>query len=451
MSGPKTSSYSLADVREREAAEQRHREEAAEQRRREEERRQLAELKAARQSAKAATQKHRALSEDLRRLQERFPGEQIAVKLSKAPHDPDSDSRGDLDRYTEAMSRLIAEFERQLAAESSRATANTQFREALSAVVAANSATPRTAAELFSSLARRSAATAKPAVNRRARSREARLKALVERGSDVDSRWVPDDLRALLEEFFSTPSEARADALEMEINLRIQRLQEDRECQNREQREAEELLAVLPHPDESAPRDNFEARKLVHQLLLVTLGEARLTADLRERALAASESARARDLDRRQQLASQVLNSALGDLGYEVEPIASTLFIEGGTVHFQRAEWGDYYVRMRVYPDREQINFNMIRVEASGNQGEDWRRQDALLETSWCSEMGIQQLMKTLAARGLHLNMLRAVKAGELPVQVVKSEALPERLRRRRSMAAAARAAGVRRAERPVR
>lgn len=162
MSGPKCSSYSLDDL-----LTDRAEREAAEERRREEDRRRLAELKAARERAKATAQMYRALGEDLRRLRERFPGEHITVKLPKAPHEPGPDNRADLDLYSDAMSRLIADFERQLTAESTRATANTEFREALSAVVAANSAAPRTAAELLSSLAHRSAATVEPASNTR--------------------------------------------------------------------------------------------------------------------------------------------------------------------------------------------------------------------------------------------------------------------------------------------
>ena len=45
------------------------------------------------------------------------------------------------------------------------------------------------------------------------------------------------------------------------------------------------------------------------------------------------------------------------------------------------------------------------------------RRQDALAEDRWCAEF--PQLMQTLAARGLTLDVTRRLDAGEVPVQVV--------------------------------
>lgn len=47
--------------------------------------------------------------------------------------------------------------------------------------------------------------------------------------------------------------------------------------------------------------------------------------------------------------AAIVLEQSLRDLGYAIE---ETLFVEGGVAHFQRPEWGDYFVRLRVDPQR---------------------------------------------------------------------------------------------------
>ena len=43
-----------------------------------------------------------------------------------------------------------------------------------------------------------------------------------------------------------------------------------------------------------------------------------------------------------------IVAQSLKDLGYEVEDIPDTLFVEGGVVHFRRKGWGDYMIRMRV-------------------------------------------------------------------------------------------------------
>ena len=40
--------------------------------------------------------------------------------------------------------------------------------------------------------------------------------------------------------------------------------------------------------------------------------------------------------------AQQVIGETLAELGYEVEPGFSTLFVEGGVAHIQKPEWGDY-------------------------------------------------------------------------------------------------------------
>ena len=49
-----------------------------------------------------------------------------------------------------------------------------------------------------------------------------------------------------------------------------------------------------------------------------------------------------------QEATSTIVRQSLKDLGYEVEDVADTLFVEGGVVHFKKAGWGDYMVRMRV-------------------------------------------------------------------------------------------------------
>jgi hypothetical protein len=115
-----------------------------------------------------------------------------------------------------------------------------------------------------------------------------------------------------------------------------------------------------------------------------------------------------------------VLEQSLKDLGYAVEDIEETLFVEGGIAHFQRPEWGDYFVRLRIDPKRGAMNFNVVRA---GTAGEDRKREDMLAEERWCADH--PQLFATLKARGLTIDVTRLLQAGEAPVQVVDASSLP--------------------------
>lgn len=120
--------------------------------------------------------------------------------------------------------------------------------------------------------------------------------------------------------------------------------------------------------------------------------------------------------------AATVLEASLQDLGYAVEEIGATLFVEGGVAHFQRPEWGDYFIRLRIDPRREAMNFNVVRA---GSAGEDRQREDMLAEERWCGEF--PKLFETLKARGIPIEVTRLLQAGEAPVQVVDAASLPAR------------------------
>lgn len=120
--------------------------------------------------------------------------------------------------------------------------------------------------------------------------------------------------------------------------------------------------------------------------------------------------------------AALVLEHSLRDLGYEVEDIDATLFATGGTVHFRRAGWDDYFVRMRIDTTEHTANFNVVRPRGPDESAER-RRRDTLAEDRWCADF--PRLLQTLAARGLKLDVTRRLAAGELPVQVVDAASLP--------------------------
>lgn len=116
-----------------------------------------------------------------------------------------------------------------------------------------------------------------------------------------------------------------------------------------------------------------------------------------------------------------IVEQSLKDLGYQVEEVAHTLYVEGGSVHFRRPGWGDYMVRMRLDTQRHSANFNVIRAVSEGNNERSVR--DHLAEDRWCSEF--PALMQALEARGVMFNVTRRVEPGDLPVQLVNRDKLP--------------------------
>ena len=116
-----------------------------------------------------------------------------------------------------------------------------------------------------------------------------------------------------------------------------------------------------------------------------------------------------------------VLEQTLKDLGYQVESVTDTLFVEGGVVHFRRQGWGDYQVRMRLNAKENSANFNVVRAVDAGNN--ERSVLDHIAEDRWCAEF--PALLQALAKRGLHLEVTRRLEAGELPVQLVDRNKLP--------------------------
>jgi hypothetical protein len=122
-----------------------------------------------------------------------------------------------------------------------------------------------------------------------------------------------------------------------------------------------------------------------------------------------------------QEASAIVLEQSLKDLGYQVEDVTSTLFVDGGIIHFRRQDWGNYMVRMRVDAKASAANFNVIRAVAAGEN--ERSVLDHLAEDRWCAEF--PALLKALEARGLALQVTRRLEAGELPVQLVEQGKLP--------------------------
>ncbi len=176
-----------------------------------------------------------------------------------------------------------------------------------------------------------------------------------------------------------------------------------------------ELDVALPLPD--------TLLALAQQVVAAPSDEraAALVTELRLQVQRHNEArASAAEQKKLQEAAAIVLEQSLKDLGYAVEDIEETLFIEGGIAHFQKAEWGDYFIRLRIDPRRGVMNFNVVRA---GTAGEDRKHEDLLAEERWCSEF--PKLFETLKARGIPISVTRLLQAGEAPVQVVSAASLP--------------------------
>lgn len=146
-----------------------------------------------------------------------------------------------------------------------------------------------------------------------------------------------------------------------------------------------------------------------------------LESELRRGIQLYAEKALQEEVQRAQAL---VVEQSLQDLGYEVEEIESTLFVEGGVAHFRKSHWGDYMVRMRVAEGGGSVNFNVVRaMDADSSESGGASVQDHLAEDRWCAEF--PALLKALAARGMPLEVTRRLEAGELPVQRVARDRLP--------------------------
>ncbi len=225
---------------------------------------------------------------------------------------------------------------------------------------------------------------------------------------------MPQELEALASAILLAPSLARAEELASELRLRVQHSREEQAAGQQHAEEAKSLLAALPDDIPALLRTRLE---------LVASGSERFDPELRQALhdlLAAARKAQER---LEQEAAASVLEQSLRDLGFEVESVESTLFVEGGMVHFQRPGWENYFVRLRLDPREHTLNFNVVRPRG-GEDNAERRRLDTLAEDRWCSEF--PRLMKTLEARGLLLKVTRQLGAGELPVQAVDPATLPQ-------------------------
>lgn len=427
MSGPKTTNYEinralsrLERTLDRQLEEERRNHIVQQQRAAEAERKRLEQLRQANAKAREAKSAFEEYTNNLQDLIARNRDVAGEINTPTLPAYPNSSDQSALVKYANEVIRLGQSIQDQF----KQLSANLNFRHTFSSINSEDYAPPKTAAELIKSFTQASKLTTQP--NQLA-TRKAEAEKLTQRIENLGIADIDAQLRAQLREFMSTDSELRADILGTEIRLKTQQLLQELENIQQERLKAEDLLEKLLGSEAT-----FEGVKLREQLILVAAGSTRMTSDLKKHALIAIEDLENQRLLNAQKQdqadAADILEHVFRDLGYEVEPITHTLFGEGGMIHFRQPGWDkDYYVRMRVEPERKIANFNMVRTAGASGDDQIWKSQDTKMENAWCGDQstGFRQLLKVATDRGLSLELSRHIEAGKLAVQVVPQEAVP--------------------------
>lgn len=202
--------------------------------------------------------------------------------------------------------------------------------------------------------------------------------------------------RALAAELI-TATESRADALEDELRLVVQQANGEARKQAEASARARELRDTL------RGLEGQEVETIDRRLAEIETGDRALTEDLDTEVAAVRRRA---EEQQDQRYAAVTTVQVLERLGYEVEEGFETAFVEDGTVYFQRGNWGDYVVRVRVDADEDRLDFDMVRATdkpegAAVNDDQSVRDQE--MEQTWCD--AVPELVDALAQEGVALDI----------------------------------------------
>jgi hypothetical protein len=395
VSGPKSAHYHLVSWEQAEAA------------RREAERLLQERLSALLTRSDRAEEQLSLLAHEHEILLRDFPNERIDVSIPKSSR-PATTDLATLQDYVLGIERQIHQTTSRLRAAGAQARGNSEFKKAMSSAAKRVESAERSALDVLGRIA-----MGLP-----------RSKNADERKNELH-RWLArlkpgvttrSELTDTARRFLSAGSDQEANALGIEIRLIVQKLNEEAQQRNSSRREAIHLLSAL------ADESSGEVTVLRRRLERVIVSEESLSPDLLEKAREAARSVAAIRSRELHAAACAVLKDSLNDLGYDVGPIATTLFMDGGVAFFKKPGWDDYCVRMSVRPQQQAVNFNVARLPRPAEHLES-RDVSRAIENEWCDSL--RDLMSTLHARGIGLRLTRETEAGALPVPVVSSRELP--------------------------
>jgi hypothetical protein len=263
-------------------------------------------------------------------------------------------------------------------------------------------------------VASRSGHSATPSHHDTLEKRKGVVSRIIGRILEVSIDELPPALESLIQRALVIESEDRFEMLCTDLRLQVQQGNERVEQRKKAAEMARTWLSRL----EPLDTDGTFA-ELRESLVDVRSGGRPWDADIERQCQTAStelENAAQRRQDAR---ASKILEATLRDLGYKVDNIDKTLFTEGGDVFFQAGGWDDYYMRLKIMPNRGVMHFNMVRSE----EGVASTQRDLEMEKKWCNKY--PHLMEVLATRGIDTTSLRALSAGTYEVETVQAKVLP--------------------------
>ena len=438
MSGPKSASYTVdSDViqwqeqereseqaqcqrQEREVSREENRKRKEEERRRKEEER-LQRQAQQQNSLEIGELKWRArdvhkrlveLQNEILRWQAVSPGRlELDMQLTSPPS---GDNQEQLLRYITDNTVLIQSVKQQMAQKRPSLDTEQATRALVAAMGQSSSTVRRTAQEALASCVPSSQQVEAPPKRVKDPLAELRnhITEVVRHFLQQEKTPLSAELERLLAALFEATDERLASGLAFDVEAKLGDM---RQQLVKEKAEAQRLLDGLPQSKHAA------VAEIQSRLGEVCLGNERMTQELRDSVLETVQLVESEEREIRVAV-SGIVHDALEDLGYEVEPVESTLFVKGGVVHFRKAGWDDgYFVRMRVDGDKENMNFNMVRVTQNADAQDDLSK-DSTMENAWCADF--QKVSDTFKSRGVSTKVERHLAAGELPVQKVADKSL---------------------------
>jgi hypothetical protein len=201
---------------------------------------------------------------------------------------------------------------------------------------------------------------------------------------------------------------------ERAANLAELRLAVDSACRAARRRETDRKEARRLR-DSLQGLDGDDVREIDGQLAQVESGQGMLPEALRLRARnAAAEYRRRAD----GAYVADVTAKALGSLGYAVEQGFRTAIVEGGVAHFQGPDWGKYWMRIRMDPAEQSMNFNTVEI-ADGTAVPGRLGADDVGE-QWCGR--IPAFEAELGSHEVRLTWDRLIEPGKVPPQQVSRD-----------------------------